>query len=114
MKIKICSIAMNIGEGRQDIYWDTEDQHLCCEDEQMENTCSSLGNAADTAYQMWILPEWEFQFAEYAVKPEYYSAWGEDTDENTVLSPDAIADICRGWDVDPETVMDQLEEREAE
>ena len=110
MTIKICSIAMNIGDGRQDIYWDSEKHCLIDADGYTDYACDTLDAAVDMAFQLWDAPCWRMNLTRYYVKPEYLDKWGEDTTESTMLLPHEIDSICRGWDVKPETIMDQLEE----
>jgi len=45
----------------------------------------------------------------YTIKPEYLTLWGEDANEETMLTEDDIEMIARGWDKDVEDVIDQLE-----
>ena len=44
----------------------------------------------------------------YGVKDEYLDMWGADTD--SIITEDALADIARGWDKDPDDVIEQLYE----
>lgn len=56
MKINICTINMNEGEGRQTIYWDTEDKLLHSDAEPEANTeyrCENIQEAQETAHALW-------------------------------------------------------------
>jgi hypothetical protein len=70
MKIEICTINMNEVEGRQTIYWDTEDKllHSTADDpdnECPEYSCESIEDAEDTAYQLWgKVPGWDLEWIE--------------------------------------------------
>ena len=44
----------------------------------------------------------------YKIKPEYADLWGEDVDEDTVITEEELEMITRGWETTPEDVMDQL------
>ena len=56
MKIDICTINLNEEEGRQTIYWDTEDGLLKSSVEPEANTeyhCSTIEEAQETAQALW-------------------------------------------------------------
>lgn len=56
MKISICTINLNEQEGRQTIYWDTEDKRLHSDAEPDANTeyhCETIEEAQDTAQALW-------------------------------------------------------------
>lgn len=58
MKINICTINLNDQEGRQTIYWDTEDKflHSTADDPDQENPeyrCETIEEAQDTAFALW-------------------------------------------------------------
>lgn len=56
MKIDICTINLNEGEGRQTIYWDTEDGLLHSSVEPDANTeylCNTIEKAQETAHALW-------------------------------------------------------------
>lgn len=56
MKINICTINLNEQEGRQTIYWDTEDKLLHSDAEPDANTeyhCETIEEAQDTAQALW-------------------------------------------------------------
>lgn len=58
MKIDICTINLNGDEGRQTIYWDTEDKllHSTADDPEQENPeyhCETIEEAQDTAHALW-------------------------------------------------------------
>lgn len=56
MKIPVCIINMNEGDGRQMIYWDTEDKLLHSEVEPEADTeyrCETLEEANETAFALW-------------------------------------------------------------
>lgn len=55
MKINICSVNLNEGDGRQTIYWDTEDKYLhsTVDDENYEYYCETFEDACDTAQMLW-------------------------------------------------------------
>lgn len=113
MKINVCTVDRNCEEGRQLIYWDTEDKLLHTDlDPEAENgyPCYVLEDAAYTAYAIWN-PGWNFEWIEYRIKPEYLDQWGENAYTDTVLNAGEIGAFCRGWDTtDYETIMDQLTE----
>lgn len=67
MKIGICEIDLNVGEGRQKIYWDTEDHllHSNADDDEECNDayyCESLEDAIDTAWHLWGCGVWGFEW----------------------------------------------------
>lgn len=68
MKINICTIRMNEGEGRQTIYWDTEDKLLHSDAEPEANTeylCETKEEAQETANALWGWGgEWGLEWAE--------------------------------------------------
>lgn len=58
MKINICTINLNDQEGRQTIFWDTDDKllHSTADDPDQENTeyrCETIEEAQDTANALW-------------------------------------------------------------
>ena len=58
MKINICTINLNGEEGRQTIYWDTEDKrlHSTAEDPDADSTeyrCETLREAWETTNDLW-------------------------------------------------------------
>lgn len=115
MKINICTIDRNTEEGRQMIYWDTEDKRLHSElDPEDENgyPCETLEDAADMARELWPFG-WNFEWIEYRIKPEHLDKWGEDAYTDIILNAGEIGAFCRGWDTtDYEAIMDQLIEGE--
>ena len=46
----------------------------------------------------------------YKVKPEYWSAWGENVDENTIVDENEIERLSNDWNVSSDNLMEQLEE----
>ena len=44
----------------------------------------------------------------YRINPDYIDLWGDEANENTILTIEQIEDITRGWDKTPDDVMDQL------
>jgi hypothetical protein len=44
----------------------------------------------------------------YKIKPEYADLWGEDVNENTIITESDLEMIARGWEKTPEELMDQL------
>ena len=48
------------------------------------------------------------KMATYKIKPEYMDVWGEDANEDTVLTDEDLEMITRGWGMTPDDVMDQL------
>lgn len=113
MKINICTIDRNCEEGRQLIYWDTEDKLLHTDlDPEAENgyPCETLEAAADMAWMLWE-NGWDFEWVNYSVKPEYLDQWGSDAYTDTILNAGSIGACCRGWETtDYETIMNQLTE----
>lgn len=56
MKINICTINLSAEEGRQTIYWDTEDKLLHSSAEPEANTeyrCETIEEAQETANALW-------------------------------------------------------------
>ena len=45
----------------------------------------------------------------YTIKPEFFDLWGEDANEETVLTEDDLEMICRGWEKSVDDVIGQLE-----
>lgn len=115
MKINICTIDRNTEEGRQMIYWDTEDKLLHSELEPEDENgypCETLEAAADMAWSLWG-NGWGFAWVMYGIKPNALDEWGEDAYTDTLLNAGEIGAFCRGWDTtDYETIMDQLIEME--
>ena len=116
MKINVCTIDRNCEEGRQLIYWDTEDKRLHSELEPEDENgypCETLENAADMAQMLWG-NGWGFEWVEYSIRPEYIDEWASDDGpyEDVTLNAADIGTICRGWGVPAESIMDQLEEME--
>lgn len=115
MKINICTIDRNCEDGRQTIYWDSEDKLLHSELEPEADTeyrCETLEDAADTAYALWGKTwGWNFEWVEYGIKPEFLDQWGPDAYTDTTLNAGEIGAFCRGWEKDGTEVMDQLEVR---
>ena len=67
MKTWICEIDLNEGEGRQKIYWDSEDHllHSDADDDEENNDayyCESLEDAQDTAWSLWGCGAWGFEW----------------------------------------------------
>ena len=67
IKVDICTINMNEGEGRQTIYWDTNDKLLHTSYDGSECygiKCNTVEEAWDLAYDLWFRttigwnPEW--------------------------------------------------------
>lgn len=52
----------------------------------------------------------EFIDKAYRVKPEYWSLWGADTDENTVVSYSQMTRLAEEWEVPVDELLHQLEE----
>lgn len=46
----------------------------------------------------------------YRVKPEYWSLWGADTDENTVIAYSQMTRLAEEWEVPVDELLHQLEE----
>jgi hypothetical protein len=46
----------------------------------------------------------------YTVKPKYLPLWGEDADENTIISQDDVERLATAWETSVEELLDQLEE----
>lgn len=44
----------------------------------------------------------------YKIKPEYADLWGEDVNEDTIITESDLKMIARGWEKTPEELMDQL------
>ena len=44
----------------------------------------------------------------YKIKPEYADLWGEDVNEDTIITESDLEMIARGWEKTPEELMDQL------
>lgn len=44
----------------------------------------------------------------YRIKPEYFSLWGDEANEDTVLTEDDLDMILGGWEKDFADVADQL------
>ena len=121
MKINICTINRNCEEGRQLIYWDTEDKLLHTDlDPEAENgyPCETLESAADMAWMLWGNDPcgcWGFDWVTYSVKPEYIDDWvGDGPYEDVHLNAEEIGSMCRGWELSAEDVMDELDEDPAD
>ena len=108
MEIKICTIETY--KGREAVVWDPEYHCLIAGTDRTDYNPATLEDAVNTARELWSDKVWVMKFTEYCVKPEFFNLWGEDTNEDTLLTALDIANICRGWEVDPCTVMYQLEE----
>ena len=46
----------------------------------------------------------------YTVKTEYLPLWGEDADENTIITQDDVARFAADWGIPVDALMKQLEE----
>jgi len=44
----------------------------------------------------------------YKIKPEYLDLWGDDATEETIITEAELEMITRGWEKEPDDVMDQL------
>lgn len=44
----------------------------------------------------------------FKIKEEYADRWGEEVNEDTIITEEDLEMIARGWDVTPEELMDQL------
>ncbi len=44
----------------------------------------------------------------YKIKPEYLDLWGEDATEDMVITESDLEMIARGWEKNPEDLLDQL------
>ena len=44
----------------------------------------------------------------YTIKPEFLDYWGSDATEETPLTRSDIENICRGWSVTVDSVLNQL------
>ena len=44
----------------------------------------------------------------YKVQPEYFSQWGSDVDEDTVITEDEVERLAAEWEKDVETLKQQL------
>ena len=56
MKINLCTINLNEQEGRQTIYWDTEDKLLHSDADPDANTeyrCETIEEALETCQALW-------------------------------------------------------------
>lgn len=116
MKINVCTIDRNCEEGRQLIYWDTEDKLLHSElnpEDENGYPCETLESAFDMAWSLWR-NGWGLEWVSYSIKPEYLDQWsaGGGPYEDVTLNAGEIGTICRGWETDAESIMDQLEEVE--
>lgn len=116
MTINICTIDLNDETGRQTIFWDTEDHLLHTnnplpedETDETEYRCETLEEAASTAWDLWK-NGWGFEWVYYSAKSGYVDRWAGNGPCEQTLNAGEIGAICRGWKVDPVTVMDQLEE----
>ena len=47
---------------------------------------------------------------QYRIKPEFWSAWGEAVDENTIIDTAEIERLAREWDMTVDALMEQVEE----
>lgn len=47
---------------------------------------------------------------QYTIKPEYLPLWGEDADENTIITQDDIERFAADWEKPVEELLEQLEE----
>ena len=52
----------------------------------------------------------EFFDKVYLVKPEYWSLWGADTDENTIITYGNAVQLAHEWGKSVYAILDQLEE----
>ena len=123
MKINICTINHNTDKDRRvTVSYDTDDMHLYADGEQIdgrelptiedaENECAALWGVDPVA--VWEL-EWierkENEPKRYHVMPEFWSAWGEDVDENTIVDENEIKRLAREWDMTVDALMEQVEE----
>ena len=46
----------------------------------------------------------------YHVKPEYLSAWGDQTTEETIVTYAEVVELAREWEKNIDELLDQLEE----
>lgn len=46
----------------------------------------------------------------YTIKPEYLPLWGEDADENTIITQDDVERLAADWETSVEELLEQLEE----
>ena len=46
----------------------------------------------------------------YTIKPEYLPLWGEDADENTIITQDDVERFAADWEKPVEELLEQLEE----
>ncbi len=114
MNINICTINTLDHPGRQTVYWNAYDGCLYTSEDPYDPSdlvCGTLGDAIETARETWDEDGWCFEWASYSVKPEFLDQWG--AIEGETFNVLQLADIARGWDVDPVDIMDQLEEVEA-
>ena len=47
---------------------------------------------------------------QYTIKPEYMPLWGEDADENTIITQDDVERFAADWEISVENLLKQLEE----
>ena len=69
-RIDICTIDLNEGDGRQTIYWDTDDKLLHSDaepDAETEYHCESIDEAQETAQALWNYPgsPWFLEWIEH-------------------------------------------------
>ena len=44
----------------------------------------------------------------YTIKTEYLSQWGEQTDKNTIITDEDVAELAREWGKSEEELKEQL------
>ena len=47
--------------------------------------------------------------ATYRIKPEYIALWGDEANDETVLTEDDIEMIAHGWETPVDEIIDQLD-----
>ena len=124
--------AMNTSEQRVTVEIDPNvKRHIMVAGEEISNIdrtdlqlSRQIDNALDDLYDMPIFEDgmihtgktkavWVWQAAElapktYKIKPEYIDGWGDDANEDTVLTEEDLEMITSGWEKTPDEVMYQL------
>lgn len=71
----------------------------------------ALGRADDDGLLDWNTVAETVSFkSQYHVKPEFYSLWGEDVDEDVVIDMAEVVNLSMEWDKPVDELLEQLEE----
>lgn len=76
---------------------------------------SSLEDASEIVYALYGRDGagvWGLEWIEehYRILPEYHEYWGDNVDDDTIVSMNEIRRLAAEWDVPVEKLMEQVEE----